>query len=98
MTEKIARSFSLLKWYVENEDFKGWDPYDGLNSRVFQNLPIKRIRLARLAWIQLFKRSPVCRLSTTLKLNRVVATTDSNEIGSDLPICTAFRNALTSSR
>lgn len=59
MIEKIAESFSLLKLYVEKENFKGWDPYDGLNSKVFQNLPIKNIRLARLAWIQLFKRSPI---------------------------------------
>ncbi|MBK5280145.1 MAG: delta-aminolevulinic acid dehydratase, partial [Bacteroidia bacterium] len=28
-------------------------------SKAFQNLPIKNFRLARLAWIQLFKRSPV---------------------------------------
>ncbi|MFM9839144.1 MAG: delta-aminolevulinic acid dehydratase [Cyclobacteriaceae bacterium] len=57
--EKIEKGFSLLMSYLEKEAYKGWDPYDGLNSKVFQSLPIKNIRLARLAWIQLFKRSPI---------------------------------------
>jgi len=53
-------SFDNLKSYCENEDFKGWDPYDGLNSRLFQSIPIIRSsRFFRLAWIQLFKRSPI---------------------------------------
>lgn len=60
-TESSFRdSYQKLKQYCEKENFKGWDPYDGLNSRVFQALPILRNnRLARLAWIQLFKRSPL---------------------------------------
>ena len=37
----------------------GYDPYDGLNSRLFQSLPLKQSRAARLAWIQFHKRSPV---------------------------------------
>ena len=32
-------SFIKLKHYCEKEGYKGWDPYDGLNSRVFQALP-----------------------------------------------------------
>jgi hypothetical protein len=56
---KINRSFSQLKEYVEKENYKGWDPYDGLNSKFFQSLPIKNFSLARLAWIQFFKRSPL---------------------------------------
>lgn len=48
-----------LKNYCENENFKGWDPYDGLNSKVFQATPLKNWDLARLAWIQTFKRNPV---------------------------------------
>lgn len=52
-------SFLKLKSYCEKEGFKGWDPYDGLNSKVFQALPLKHWDLARLAWIQGFKRSPV---------------------------------------
>ena len=48
-----------LKNYCENENFKGWDPYDGLNSKVFQATPLKNWDLGRLAWIQTFKRNPV---------------------------------------
>ncbi len=39
--------------------FAGHDPFDALNSRVFRATPLRRSRLARLAWTQLFKRSPV---------------------------------------
>jgi hypothetical protein len=55
----IQESFSRLKDYVERENFKGWDPYDGLNSKFFQRLPISKSSLARLAWIQFFKRSQI---------------------------------------
>jgi len=58
--ELIHKSLLSLKAYIEKEDYKGWDPYDGLNSKVFQALPLlKNWDLARLAWIQLFKRNPV---------------------------------------
>lgn len=52
-------SFRALISYCENEDFAGWDPYDGLNSKVFRATPLKKWDLARLAWIQGFKRSPI---------------------------------------
>ncbi|MDA7625452.1 delta-aminolevulinic acid dehydratase [bacterium] len=52
-------SFLKLKNYCEKEQYKGWDPYDGLNSAIFRALPFKHWDLARLAWIQGFKRSPV---------------------------------------
>lgn len=58
--QDLYKSFQNLKSHCENEDFKGWDPYDGLNSRLFQSIPIIRSsRFFRLAWIQLFKRSPI---------------------------------------
>ena len=53
------KSFLKLKNYCEAQNFKGWDPYDGLNSKVFQVLPLKYWDVARLAWIQGFKRSPI---------------------------------------
>jgi hypothetical protein len=37
----------------------GHDPFDALNSRLFQATFLRRSRLARLAWTQAFKRSPV---------------------------------------
>lgn len=59
MISKIGASFLKLKSYCETENYKGWDPYDGMNSKVFQALPFKHWDLARLAWIQGFKRSPI---------------------------------------
>ena len=53
-------SLSSLKSYCEAEHFKGWDPYDGLNSKLFRALPfLKNSALCRLAMIQGFKRSPI---------------------------------------
>lgn len=52
--------FVALKAYCEREDFKGWDPYDGLNSKVFQVLPLlKKSAGCRLVVIQGFKRCPI---------------------------------------
>jgi rhamnogalacturonyl hydrolase YesR len=58
---KLAKeSLDKLIAYCEKEEFKGYDPYDGLNSRLFQRLPLlPKSRLPRLAWIQLFKRLPI---------------------------------------
>lgn len=53
------KSFNLLKDYCEKENFKGWDPYDGLNSKVFKFFKLDKIKFFRLAWIQLFKRNPI---------------------------------------
>ncbi len=52
-------SFKKLKAYCEKEQFKGWDPYDGLNSKLFHTvLPLKHSALLRLSIIQGFKRCP----------------------------------------
>jgi len=56
---KLSNSFTALKSYCEAENFAGWDPYDGLNSKLFKATPLKHWDLARLAWIQGFKRSPI---------------------------------------
>ena len=48
----------LWKW-CRAQGLAGYDPYDGLNSRLFQALPLKKSRAARLAWIQFHKRSPI---------------------------------------
>ena len=53
----IADAFYKLKIYCETEHFKGWDPYDGLNSKIFQAIPLlKKSVLCRLMVIQGFKR------------------------------------------
>lgn len=41
------------------EDFSGYDPFDGLNSTLFDGFGARHIPLARIAWLQLHKRSPV---------------------------------------
>lgn len=52
-------SFIQLKKYCEDKHFKGWDPFDGLNSKVLQTiLPLKRSAILRLIVIQGFKRCP----------------------------------------
>ncbi|AUP79379.1 glycoside hydrolase family protein [Flavivirga eckloniae] len=55
----IDKSFLKLKIYCEESNFKGWDPYDGLNSWLIQKTFFGKSRFFRLAWIQFFKRSPL---------------------------------------
>lgn len=64
--EKIETAYKRLKTWCHSQDYSGYDPFDGLNSRLFQLTPLKHSRLARLAWIQAFKRSPVNFRSLTL--------------------------------
>lgn len=60
MLEKVQGSFEKLKEYCELHEFKGYDPYDGLTSSFFRSLPgIRNSKLARLIWIQTFKKLPV---------------------------------------
>lgn len=56
---QFSESFEKLKTYCEKANFKGWDPYDGLNSWIIQKTSLGRSRFFRLAWIQLFKRNPI---------------------------------------
>jgi hypothetical protein len=48
----------LWKW-CRAQGFAGYDPYDALNSRLFQATPFRHSRIARLAWTQFHKRSPI---------------------------------------
>ena len=53
-------ALSTLQHYCEKEHYKGWDPYDGLNSLVFRSLPgLKHSAICRLVVIQGFKRFPI---------------------------------------
>jgi len=47
-----------LKAYVENEYFRGYDPYDALNSPFLRTLSFNR-KLLRIAFIQFMKRLPI---------------------------------------
>jgi hypothetical protein len=59
MTPSIETTYErLIKW-CRDRDYTGYDPFDGLNSKLFQASPLKHSRVARLAWLQFFKRSPI---------------------------------------
>lgn len=56
----ITNSFKALKSYCEKEQFKGWDPYDGLNSKVFNAIPfLNKSSFLRMVVIQGFKKLPI---------------------------------------
>ena len=59
MAIDLEHVYDRLYSYAQAADFVGYDPFDGLNSRVFQATPLKNFRVARLAWLQMIKRSPV---------------------------------------
>jgi len=45
--------------YCSINDWAGYDPYDALNSRIFEFLPFLNFRIPRLVLTQLLKRCPV---------------------------------------
>jgi hypothetical protein len=55
----IVRAYERLAAWCRERDYAGYDPFDGLNSSLFQTTPLARSRTARIIWTQLFKRSPV---------------------------------------
>ena len=55
----IEDAFSRLDSYCRKANYKGWDLFDGLNSRLFKKSFFYKSEVFRLAWIQLFKRSPI---------------------------------------
>jgi hypothetical protein len=58
MAANINTAHTQLWKYCRAEGYAGYDPYDGLNSRLFQATPLRHSRVARLAWTQFHKRSP----------------------------------------
>src|SRR5215212_8838363 len=59
MREELEEVYERAREWARARGYAGRDPFDALNSRLFQATPLRRSRLARLAWTQLFKRSPV---------------------------------------
>jgi hypothetical protein len=55
---EIEQAYETLAAWCRARDYAGHDPFDGLNSRLFQSTPLKSSRVARLAWTQGFKRAP----------------------------------------
>ncbi|HEY6122493.1 MAG TPA: hypothetical protein VIV66_21235 [Pyrinomonadaceae bacterium] len=48
----------LFAW-CRSRFFAGYDPFDGLNSALFQATPLAKFPTARLLWTQLLKRAPL---------------------------------------
>ena len=55
----LKKSLQSLYQYIKQEEYSGWDLFDGLNSKIFRHSFLYQSELFRLAWIQFFKRSPV---------------------------------------
>ena len=54
----ISAALRRLETWIEARDFKGWDPYDALNSPLLSRLTFGNRRLGQV-WVQLFKRCPI---------------------------------------
>lgn len=55
---KIFNSLQLLQKYIEQENYRGWDPYDALSSPLFKLPFFKSNKLIRFGAQQLVKRFP----------------------------------------
>ena len=55
----FAQAFDDLFAWCRQHNFSGHDPFDALNSRIFQATPFKNLATARLLWTQTVKRSPL---------------------------------------
>ncbi len=59
MTPDLEKIYEQLYSYCKSKDFAGYDPFDGLNSVLFNLTPLKHFAVTRLAWLQMVKRSPI---------------------------------------
>ena len=69
-SKRLREVWQKLHEYCTARDWRGYDPYDGLNSPLARLLPGKR---ARQAWTQLHRRSPInlrplCGIGPTLNV------------------------------
>ena len=62
-------AYEKLYNYCKLENFAGYDPFDALNSKIFQKLPFKNLAIPRLIWLQTVKRSPL-NLRPILKIEK----------------------------
>jgi hypothetical protein len=54
---KQVEALERLDDWIEQEEFRGWDPHDALNSVLLRRLTL-RSRVLGILWLQLLKRSP----------------------------------------
>lgn len=59
MAADIEAIYEQVMRRARADGFAGWDPFDGLESRVFQATPLRLTAPTRFAWQQMVKRSPL---------------------------------------
>jgi hypothetical protein len=59
MTDDAQSAILKLLAYCQANDWAGHDPYDALNSKLFDALPFLKSRLPRIAVTQVLKHSPI---------------------------------------
>lgn len=59
LSSELARIGQQILSDAMSNDYAGYDPFDGLNSKLFEWLPGLKKGVVGLAWTQLHKRSPV---------------------------------------
>ena len=57
--QNIKQATQLLQQYIEQENYRGYDPYDALKSPLFKLPFFKSNKFIRFAAQQLVKRSPI---------------------------------------
>lgn len=57
--EVFETAYDQLLFWCRDRDFAGHDPFDALNSTLFQATPLADSANARFIWTQLVKRSPI---------------------------------------
>ncbi len=55
----LEKSITSLLEYCRGENWSGYDPYDGLKSRLLLHLPLMKSKVFRLVVTQTIKRSPI---------------------------------------
>src|SRR5215212_2437067 len=58
MSDLFQAAYDQLFSWCQQRNFAGHDPFDALNSRLFQATPLAQSRNARFIWTQIVKRSP----------------------------------------
>jgi len=58
MNDLFQAAYDQLFSWCQKHDFAGHDPFDALNSSLFQATPLAQSRNARFIWTQVVKRSP----------------------------------------
>jgi hypothetical protein len=57
LKNSIEQTLLNLETWISAQEYKGYDPYDGLNSGIYKIFPLKT-KYTKIAFIQLLKRCP----------------------------------------